>query len=104
MAGDVYARVGAVVRARREAAGMTQAALATRSAMSRSSVTNIERGGQAILLHQLLDLARALRTDPCDIVRAASAATAEPAARDAGPDPRMTELLGRLGPAKRSRR
>ena len=69
MSDDVYAAVGSAIRARRDALGMTQAALASKSGLSRTSVTNIENGGQAIMLHQLLGLAKALRTDPCEFLR-----------------------------------
>ena len=64
MPNEVYANIGAAVRKRRDAIGMTQKALAERTGLSRTSITNIERGGQALLVHQLLELAKALRVTP----------------------------------------
>lgn len=64
MVPEIYETIGAAIRKRREAIGMTQAVLANEVGLSRTSVTNIERGGQALLVHQLLDLARALRISP----------------------------------------
>jgi transcriptional regulator with XRE-family HTH domain len=61
---EIYVGVGAAIRARRDAIGMTQADLAERVGLSRTSVTNIERGGQALLVHQLLELAKVLRVSP----------------------------------------
>ena len=46
-------------RARRER-GVTQEELARRVDLSRTSITNIEKGRQRILLHQLVDIAAAL--------------------------------------------
>ncbi len=59
MSGDVYAKVGAAIRAKRGDIGMTQSALADRTGLGRTSITNIESGTQSILLHQLLGIARA---------------------------------------------
>lgn len=79
MAADVYESLGGAVRRRRDAMGMTQAALAGRIGLGRTSVTNIENGSQKIMLHQLLDLARALHTAPEDLL--AEARTGAPGAR-----------------------
>jgi transcriptional regulator with XRE-family HTH domain len=65
---EVYVSVGAAIRARRDAIGMTQAHLAESAGLSRTSVTNIERGGQALLVHQLLELARVLRVSPASLL------------------------------------
>jgi transcriptional regulator with XRE-family HTH domain len=46
--------------------------LASAAGLSRSSITNIESGGQAILLHQFLDIAKALNTDPSGILTIAT--------------------------------
>jgi transcriptional regulator with XRE-family HTH domain len=59
-----YTEVGRRVRRAREAAGLTQDTLATRVALSRTSVTNIESGRQKMMLHSLWDLAAALGIEP----------------------------------------
>jgi transcriptional regulator with XRE-family HTH domain len=41
---------------------MTQAQLAARVGLSRTSITNIERGGQVLLVHQLVAISEALNT------------------------------------------
>ena len=56
-----YVGFGKLVRKRRQAMLMTQAQLAKRLVMSRTSITNIERGRQRINLHQLLQIAAVLR-------------------------------------------
>ena len=73
MAAEIYSRIGAEIRQRRDALGMTQAQLADRIGTGRTSIAMIERGGQALLVHQLLELAGALRTTPVDILGGISA-------------------------------
>jgi transcriptional regulator with XRE-family HTH domain len=68
MPDDVYAAIGSAIRARRDAIAMTQKALAELTGLSRTSITNIERGGQAVLVHQLLELAKALRVPPTSLL------------------------------------
>jgi transcriptional regulator with XRE-family HTH domain len=60
MVPKVYEAIGGAIRRRRELIGMTQATLAQKVGLSRPSITNIERGGQALFVHQILDLSRAL--------------------------------------------
>lgn len=72
MAAEIYARIGAEIRQRRDALGMTQAQLADRIGTGRTSVAMIERGGQALLVHQLLQLADALRATPSEILEGVS--------------------------------
>jgi transcriptional regulator with XRE-family HTH domain len=57
---SLYAKLADRVRTRREDLKLTQADLANRAGVSRSSIANIETGRQAILLHQFIGLARAL--------------------------------------------
>lgn len=68
MAAEIYLKIGAAIRSRREALGLTQAVLAKRAGLVRTSITMIERGSQAILVHQLVDLASALRTTPSELL------------------------------------
>jgi transcriptional regulator with XRE-family HTH domain len=78
MAAEIYERIGAVIRDRREALGISQAKLAERAGLVRTSVTMIERGSQSLLVHQLLGLAVALRTTPAEILSAVSAPQGAP--------------------------
>jgi len=57
---EIYSLIGAEIRKRRDALGMTQGTLAQKARLARTSVTNIERGGQALFVHQLVELAGAL--------------------------------------------
>ena len=91
MADDIYAKVGAAIRSKRDELGMTQASLADRTGLGRTSITNIEKGGQSILLHQLVDVARALRADPRDFL----ANLERDDAVEATPSGKMAELLSR---------
>lgn len=90
---ELYERIGLAVRKRRDKIGMTQATLAELSGLSRTSVTNIERGGQALLVHQLLELAKALGVSPTSLF------AGESRTKDSGPE-HVTEefraLLDRL--------
>ena len=57
----VYAEIGRRVKRARTRAKITQAALAERTSLSRTSIANIERGEQRFMLHCLFELAAALR-------------------------------------------
>lgn len=61
---DMYAQIGAEIRRRREGLGLSQSQLADKIGLGRTSVTMIERGAQAILVHQLLGIAKALKVSP----------------------------------------
>ena len=56
-----YKEIGRRVKKVREARKMTQAALAERLDMTRTSITNIEKGEQKILIHTMVEIAQALR-------------------------------------------
>ena len=68
MTHSVYALVGAKIRARRESIGMSQDVLASKVGLSRTSVTNIERGRQSVFVHQLISFAEALGTDSRSLI------------------------------------
>ena len=61
---NAYREFGRLLRQAREAAGLTQAATAAASGLSRTSVTNIECGRQHVALHHLLSLSRAVGVPP----------------------------------------
>jgi transcriptional regulator with XRE-family HTH domain len=65
-ADDIYRQFGALVRNHRNGKGtrFTQEYVAKQAGLSRTSITNIEKGRQRILLHQLYDLAAALEVPP----------------------------------------
>lgn len=71
MADEIYSRIGAVIRARREALGLSQGDLGTRVGVGRTSITMIERGGQGLMVHQLVRIASALRTTPSTLLNEA---------------------------------
>ena len=68
MVDTTYIALGERVRALREKRHLTQEALADQVGLSRTSVTNIERGRQAVLVHQLLLFAKALDAKLTDLV------------------------------------
>lgn len=47
---------------------MTQDALAEKLNLTRTSVINIEKGRQQVLLHTLVNIARALQVSPTDLI------------------------------------
>jgi transcriptional regulator with XRE-family HTH domain len=65
---EFYAEVGRRVRMAREAAGLTQDALADQVELSRTSVTNIEKGRQKIALHTLCRVASAVGVEPASLL------------------------------------
>lgn len=60
----LYREVGRRVRQARKNHGLTQAQLASSVALSRTSITNIEKGRQKLLLHTLSDIAFVLGVEP----------------------------------------
>lgn len=64
----LYASLGATIRSKRDSAGMSQDVLASKVGLSRTSVTNIERGRQSVLVHQLYLFAEALGVEPAALL------------------------------------
>lgn len=58
-----YAEVGRRLYRARRRAGLTQEGLAELVGLSRTSITNIEKGRQKLLLHTLGDLAKVLNVE-----------------------------------------
>ncbi len=65
-----YGLLGQTIRARRELLGFTQGQVAEALGLSRTSVVNIERGRQRLIVFQLVRLASALRCEIVDIIPA----------------------------------
>lgn len=65
---DFYGEFGSRVRQAREAQRLSQAELARRIELSRTSVTNIERGTQRVPLHYLITIADALGVTPMTLL------------------------------------
>jgi transcriptional regulator with XRE-family HTH domain len=55
-----YTGIGQKVKDARERCGLTQEELASQISLSRTSITNIEKGRQKIMLHTLIEIAIAL--------------------------------------------
>lgn len=94
MVAKIYEAIGAAIRWRREVIGMTQATLAEKVGLSRPAVTNIERGGQALFVHHLLDLAHALDVEPASLLPASEKIARAPSAVVVNDE--MRALLARL--------
>lgn len=67
-----YMQIGLNVKRAREARKLTQQQLGDRVNLSRTSVTNLERGRQKILVHTLADLAAALKTSVSELIPSSS--------------------------------
>ncbi|MFN7141726.1 MAG: helix-turn-helix domain-containing protein [Limisphaerales bacterium] len=63
-----YREVGARIRVARESKGLTQEAVAASIGLSRTSLTNIEKGRQKLLLHTLAELASALAVPSSELL------------------------------------
>lgn len=75
---DFYKAVGALIREARDKARITQDTLAQRVRLTRTSVTNIEKGRQKILLHTFCELAEALGLSPAALLPHATGSVKEP--------------------------
>ena len=103
MGAEVYARIGAAIRSQRDGVGLTQSALAERAGLKRTSITNIESGGQAITLGQLLDVAKALGVDAGRLIAEAETVEITPV-RSPPNNPLATELLTQMSKPARAAR
>jgi transcriptional regulator with XRE-family HTH domain len=65
---SVYVNFGALVSKWRKKRHKSQEALAAELGLSRTSITNIERGRQHVQLHTLFALARILNIEPSDLL------------------------------------
>ena len=65
---EVHQRFGVVIRARREAAGMSQATLAYNAGLSDSFVSQLERGLRGPTLNTIVGLAQALDAKISDLL------------------------------------
>ena len=86
-----YLEVGRRIRAARKEIGLTQESLASLASLTRTSITNIEKGRQKLLLHTLADVAAALKVDPACLIPG----------RDATPTKNLAELLKDSPPGAR---
>lgn len=93
MAAEVYGRLGEVLRRRRDAIGLSQASLADRVGLGRTSITNIEKGVQSVLLHQFLEIAEAIGASPEELLEEAGVRPAAAVERERSD---VADLLVRL--------
>ncbi len=89
---DFYLRLGDSIRRRREELRLTQAELGESLGLSRTSVTNIERGRQRLLIDQFQRVCKALDV-PADILLEAPP---RPVVRDPGELKRMPTVTAYL--------
>ena len=83
----IYQEFGRRLRSARKAAQLTQEALAERVSMSRTSITNIEKGRQHIPLHTFFKLATAVGIPPGRLLPE----------KQIEPQPRIRKLLEEAG-------
>ncbi len=88
-----YREVGERIGAARRADKKTQDQLARQVSLQRTSIANIERGKQRLLLHTFFDICDALRRPPESMLPASVTTTTEASASD--------ELLDELTPDER---
>jgi transcriptional regulator with XRE-family HTH domain len=66
--GELYSLTGARIREARQRRKLSQSELAAAVGLTRTSIVNIERGRQKILLHTLFDFAEALDVHPGTLI------------------------------------
>lgn len=71
MAEDLNLQLGQAVRRLRRDRELTQGQLADRVGLTRTSVTNIEKGRQALSVSLMVDLARSMGADPVQVLEEA---------------------------------
>jgi transcriptional regulator with XRE-family HTH domain len=67
---SIYKLIGERIRDERRKRHLTQDELASRVGLKRTSITNVERGRQKLLVHTLLDIANSLDTSPARLLAA----------------------------------
>ncbi len=65
---NFYLRFGQMLREARKASGLSQEDLGKSVGLNRTSVSNIEKGRQKILLHTFCELLRVLNVGPRDLI------------------------------------
>jgi len=95
-----YVRLGELIRGARTQRRLSQDAVAKRVRLNRTSVTNIERGRQKLLVHTLVDFARALDVEPSKLIPEPERVSAIPA----GLPPQAKEFVERVVQRNRKRR
>lgn len=63
-----YVAVGHKISEARNRLGITQEALSSKISLTRTSVINIEKGRQQLLLHTLVHIASALNVTPSELI------------------------------------
>ena len=71
---DIAERIGHAVKQRRETAGLSLRALATRSGMSASMISDIERGAKSPTVTSVVRLAQALGVGVAELIDGVSGA------------------------------
>lgn len=102
---EVYKLIGQRVRAAREQRGLSQEKLAERVDLKRTSITNIEKGRQRLLVHTLFMISEALAVPIIDLISVPTAIDPVDAAKKALPadlpkDARDWVLSGLVSVAK----
>lgn len=65
---EMYRYIGGRIRIARKRMSLTQEQLAQSVSMTRTSISNIEKGRQNLLVHKLIEFADALRILPADLL------------------------------------
>jgi transcriptional regulator with XRE-family HTH domain len=78
---NLYSQLGNAIAKTREKRKMTQEQLAEKLSLSRTSITNIERGRQHIQLHALYQLAECLDAEIYDLLPARKSLLAAPTSK-----------------------
>jgi transcriptional regulator with XRE-family HTH domain len=68
---ELYKTIGSRIRKARGESELTQEALAAAVSLTRTSITNIEKGRQNLLVHKLIEIAQVLQIAPADLLPSA---------------------------------
>jgi len=65
---EIYSAIGRAIASRRREVGRSQAEVAEHIGLTRTSVSNIEKGRQKMLVHTLMEIAACLGTSVMDLL------------------------------------
>ena len=99
---DFYQRFGQHLRQARKSAGLSQADLAIAIKLTRTSISNIEKGRQKVLLHTFVELLHVLNMKSAELLPAAQSSPVLSGLNSLARDERefVERGLGRLGKEK----
>lgn len=94
---DLYTQLGSLIKKRRESLDLTQAELAAKVGLSRTSLTNIECGRQRFMVDQLYKICANLNMPMTQLLNKVESETLATPAYNLDNAPTVTKFLATVG-------